>query len=94
MPLVKDIIGTNEYDHLTGSGAQSLGCLLPIFDPDGVGQNPLDFFPFHRVRFSKPTSTIFASLLKYRSGADLRFCVKIAWLREMYKFYHKDLLAK
>jgi len=51
MPLVKDIIGTDEYDHLTGSGAQSLGCLLPIFDPDGVGKNPLDFFPFHRVRF-------------------------------------------
>ena len=27
-----------------GVGAQSLRCLLPIFDPDGVGQNPLDFF--------------------------------------------------
>jgi hypothetical protein len=44
-------IGRDVYDHLTGSGAQSLMCLLPIFDPDGVGQNPLDFFPFHRVRF-------------------------------------------
>ena len=37
MPLVKDIIGRDVYDHLTGSGAQSLRCLLPIFDPDGVG---------------------------------------------------------
>jgi hypothetical protein len=46
MPLVKDIIDTDVYDHLTWSGAQSLGCLLPIFDPDGVGQNPLDFFLF------------------------------------------------
>ena len=35
------------YDHLTGSWSQSLRCLLPIFDPDGVGQNPLDFSPLH-----------------------------------------------
>jgi hypothetical protein len=52
MPLLmKVIIGSYVYDHLTGSGAQSLMCLLPIFDPDGVGQNPLDFSPFHPVGF-------------------------------------------
>jgi hypothetical protein len=44
-----EIIGTDVYDHLTGSGAQSLKCLLPIFDPDGVGQNPSDFFCFFAV---------------------------------------------
>ena len=42
-----EIIGTDVYDHLTGSGAQSLRCLLPIFDPDGVGQNQ---FPMRAQR--------------------------------------------
>ena len=31
--LMKGIIGSYVYDHLTRSGAQSLWCLLPIFDP-------------------------------------------------------------
>ncbi len=44
-------IGSAMYGHLTGSGSQSLRCLLPIFDTDGGGHNPLDFFSFHRVRF-------------------------------------------
>ena len=44
-------IGSAMYVHLTGSGSQSLRCLLPIFDPDGAGQNPLDFSPFRGARF-------------------------------------------
>ena len=43
--------GRDVYDHLTGSVAQSLMCLLPIFYPDGVVQNPLDFSPFYPVGF-------------------------------------------
>ena len=50
MPLMKDFLGSDVYDHLTGSGAQSLTYLLPIFDPDGAGQNPLDFSPFRCAR--------------------------------------------
>ena len=46
-----ELIGRDVYDHLTGSVAQSLMCLLPIFDPDGVVQNPLDFYPFYPVGF-------------------------------------------
>lgn len=46
---VKRTIGTDVYEHLTGSGAQSLKYLLPIFDPDGVSQNPSDFFCFFVV---------------------------------------------
>ena len=48
---MKDNIGRDVYDHLNGVGSQSLRCLLPIFDPDWVGHNPLDFSPFHRARF-------------------------------------------
>ncbi len=44
-------IGSAMYGHLTGSGSQSLRCLLPKFDPDGAGQNPLDFSPFRLARF-------------------------------------------
>jgi hypothetical protein len=47
---MKDFLGSDVYDHLTGSGAQSLTFLFPIFDHDGAGQNPLDFSPFRCAR--------------------------------------------
>jgi hypothetical protein len=47
---MKDFFGSDVYDHLTGSGAQSQTFLLPIFDPDGAGQKPLDFSPFRCAR--------------------------------------------
>ena len=36
-----------------GVGSQSPSCLLPIFDPDGVRKNPLDFSSFCPARFLK-----------------------------------------
>jgi hypothetical protein len=48
---MKEFLGSDVYVHLTGSGAQSLPFLLPIFDHDGAGQNPLDFSPFRGARF-------------------------------------------
>jgi hypothetical protein len=53
------------YDHLTGSWAQSLWCLLPIFDPDGVGQNPSDFFPLRRARFKDDMMHRHIDVLEY-----------------------------
>jgi len=49
MPLLMN--GNESAVMCTTTWLQSLRCLLTIFDPDGVGQNPLDFSPFHRARF-------------------------------------------
>jgi hypothetical protein len=59
-------------------------CLLPIFDPDGVVQNPSDFFLFTLWDFIHKFG-LCASLCKYRSGAALRLCVKIALADERLK---------
>jgi len=60
--------GSNVSNHLTGSGAQSLWCLLPIFDPDGVGQNPLDFSPFRRVGLKDESASKLKILPKLSSS--------------------------
>jgi len=39
-------IGSAMYGHLTGSGARSLRCLLPKFDPDGPVKILLIFLLF------------------------------------------------
>ncbi len=83
MPLVKYFIGSDVYDQLTGSGAQSLKCLLPIFDPDGVGQNP--FLMIFLNTQKRSLRLCVTPIAIGGSGAALRLCVKIAWLREMRK---------